>query len=166
MLIKRGMMAKVCIVGKEEVKGANAIPVKEDIFINTIRSIKEFFKIAAGNELVVCLDHVEEAAKKRKEFESSIIKVVALVSVLAVIAVIISILNGNFSAVISSLLLVVLLGLLLVIISLFKYYPAVDFESSKLGMKVKKELELKEKKEKEQKGKKVEKAETAQKNKK
>ena len=159
MLTKRDIMAKVCIVGKGQVKGANSIPVKEDIFITTIRSIKEFFKIAAGNELVVCLDHVEEAVKKRKEFESSIIKVVALVSVLAVIAVIISILNGNFSAVVSSLLLVVLLGLLLVIISLFKYYPAVDFESSKLGMKVKKELELKEKKEKEQKGKKVEKAE-------
>jgi len=144
-------MAKVCIVGKEEVKGKNSVPVKEDIFITSIRSIKEFFKIAAGNELVVCSDHIEEALKRRKEFESSIIKVVALVSVLAVLAIIVSVLNGNFVAIISSLVLVILLGILLVIISLFKYYPAIDLESSKLGMKIKKELEIKEKKEKEQK---------------
>ncbi len=62
-------MVKVCIIGKEEVNG-RSYKVKEDIIISSIRKLKNFFKIATGNELVVCESHKEEAIKKRKNFES------------------------------------------------------------------------------------------------
>ncbi|MCS7109542.1 MAG: hypothetical protein NZ903_01965 [Candidatus Micrarchaeota archaeon] len=118
-------MARVCIVGKEEVKG-NYRRVKEDIVISTIRNIKRFFKIAAENELVVCDSHFEEAVKKRKEFESSLIKIVALVAVITVIAIILAILNNSLNLIPSTISLVILLFIFLIFVSLFKYFPAIE----------------------------------------
>jgi len=119
-------MTKVCVVGKEELK--TGYPIKEDIVIKTIRAIKKKLKIATGNELMVCEKHLEEAKKKRKDFEGSIIKLVALVSVIAVIAVILAVLNGTFSLLPATFALLILLGFLMIVLSLFKYYPAVDTE--------------------------------------
>jgi len=119
-------MTKVCVVGKEELKTGYSI--KEDIVIKTIRAIKKKLKIATGNELMVCEKHLEEAKKKRKDFEGSIIKLVALVSVIAVIAVILAVLNGTFSLLPATFALLILLGFLMIVLSLFKYYPAIDVE--------------------------------------
>ena len=128
-------MVKVCIVGKEELK--SGYPIKEDAVIKVIRTLKKKMKIATGNELMVCAKHLEEAKKKRKEFEGSIIKLVALVSVIAVIAIMLAIINNTFNLLPATFALLILLGLLMVVLALFRYYPAVD-EGKKLAPSAKK----------------------------
>ena len=117
-------MVKVCIVGKEELK--SGYPIKEDAVIKVIRTLKKKLKISTGNELMVCEKHLEEAKKKRKEFEGSVIKLVALVSVIAVIAIILAVINNTFNLLPATFALLILLGLLMVVLALFRYYPAVD----------------------------------------
>lgn len=119
-------MTKVCIIGKEEVNSKRFSRVKEDIIISTIRKIKRFFKIAKESELVVCDQHLEEALKRRKEFESSIVKVVALVAVIAVIAILLALLNKSFSFVPVTISILILVFILLIFVSLFRYFPAVE----------------------------------------
>ncbi|MEM4133928.1 MAG: hypothetical protein QXO35_02785 [Candidatus Micrarchaeia archaeon] len=119
-------MAKVCIIGKEEVKGGNYKKVKEDIVISSIRNLKRFFKIAAENELVVCENHLGEAIKRRKEFESSIVKIVAVVAVIAVIAIILALLNNSLNFIPATISMIILLFILLMFVSLFRYFPAIE----------------------------------------
>lgn len=150
-------MAKVCIIGKEEVKKGKYYPVNDDLFLSTIRGIKEFFKISTGNKLVVCEQHLEEAYEKRKEFESSVIKMVAIVAVFAVLVVILAILNGNLNLILSTLLLILLLFVLLAFISLFRYFPNVELsekEKSYLSARLEQKKKEKGKEKKESKEKK------------
>ncbi len=122
-------MAKVCIIGKEEVKGGDYKRVKEDIVISSIRNLKRFFKVAAENELVVCEKHLEDAIKRRKEFESSIVKIVAVVAVITVIAIILALLNNTLNFIPATISMVILLFVLLIFVSLFRYFPAIETES-------------------------------------
>ncbi|MEM4589799.1 MAG: hypothetical protein QXK21_00835 [Candidatus Micrarchaeia archaeon] len=119
-------MAKVCIIGKEEVKGGNYNKVKEDVVISSIRNLKRFFKVAAENELVVCESHLEEAIKRRKEFESSIVKIVAVVAVIAIIAIILALLNNSLNFIPATISMIILLFILLIFVSLFRYFPAIE----------------------------------------
>ncbi len=136
-------MVKVCIVGKEQVK--SGYPIKEDAVIKLVRAFKEKLKISTGNELVVCEKHLEEAKKKRKEFEGSVIKLVALVSVIAVIAIVLAILNNTFNLLPATFALLFLLGLLMVVLSLFKYYPAVEDRLEPTSKEVKKSISARKK---------------------
>ena len=136
-------MARVCIVGKEEVKKGKYFLVKDDFIISAIRKIKEFLRIPAGNQLVVCETHLVEAYKKRKKFESSTIKIVAIISLLAIIAIILGILKGNLNSLLTMLLLLVLFFLLLVFISLFNYYPSIKLSEKDKAMLDKKIAEKK-----------------------
>ncbi|MCX8202415.1 MAG: hypothetical protein N3G74_01240 [Candidatus Micrarchaeota archaeon] len=119
-------MAKICVIGKEEIKGSNYKPIRDDVVISSIRKIKRFFKVAAENELVVCDKHLEEAVKRRKEFESSIVKIVAVTAVIAVIAIILALLNNSLNFIPATISMVILLFILLLFVSLFRYFPSVD----------------------------------------
>lgn len=114
---------QVCIVcGKERV----GIPVKEDFVIRFIRRAKDALKIATGNKLVVCREHIEVAQKKREKFERGLLTYAGIGAVLGVILVIVNLMTA-FDAfrLIQSLVLLVLLVGVMAMLSLYQYFPAI-----------------------------------------
>lgn len=64
-------MKTVCIMCKKEVDGG--VEVVDDIVIRVIRKIKTILRVVQGNRLVVCKDCLAEHAKRRAEFEKTVV---------------------------------------------------------------------------------------------
>jgi len=106
-------MASVCIICKENKKGA---PVIDDIVISTIRSVKQKLGVASNNTLVVCKDCMEQHLEKRRGFEKTLLHYGVLAGVMALVLILLSRSIQGF-------LLALLLGLFIVSFSIFKYHP-------------------------------------------
>lgn len=119
----RQVPKQVCIVCGKERKG---IPVKEDFVIRSIRRAKGAFKIATGNKLVVCPEHIDDARKKREKFERGLLTYAGIGAVLGVILVVVNLMT-SFDAfrLIQSLALLVLLVVVMAMLSLYQYFPAI-----------------------------------------
>ena len=107
-------MASVCIVCKENKKGT---PVKDDVMISSIRSVKRALRISSNNTLVVCKGCMEQHMEKRREFEKKVLTYGVLGGALALILIILS---RSIQGVVLSLLLV----LFIVSLAIFHYHPA------------------------------------------
>ncbi|MDD5023014.1 MAG: hypothetical protein PHU63_02495 [Candidatus ainarchaeum sp.] len=119
--------AKVCIICRGEMKDSkNAVKIKDDQIITSIRKIKEKMNMATKNELYVCNQHKEEHMKRRKSFEKSILLTAILAFVIFVLLSIIPpITTGNIN--LSSILLGLLIGIMLLLLNGFiKYTPDVE----------------------------------------
>jgi len=117
-------LTKVCIVDREE---KNGIPIKDDVVINAIRTVKKRLKISSGNELVVCPAHLEEAKKRRERFERSLMTSAGIGAVLGVILVLLAIFNPNRSliSILQAILFLFVLVFIMAALSLYQYFPAV-----------------------------------------
>ena len=121
---------KVCIYTQESVEGKKAIPVKEDRIIQVIRDIKKTFGIAQMNELYVSEDHVKEHVKRRKSFERSML----FVSVFAGLIVILALFSMVYSQRIDAwaIMSAFMIAAFLLVLPLFKYSPALQWEEPKV----------------------------------
>ena len=82
-----GTGRRICIICQQEKDGAT---VRDDIFINAVRSIKRTLGIATNNTLVVCNDCVPEHRKRRSGFEKTLLQYGIFGAVLGIILVVIS----------------------------------------------------------------------------
>lgn len=140
------MAKQVCIVCAKEKKGT---PIREDIVINTIRAIKGVFKASTGNKLVVCDTDFEAAKKRREKFEKAFMTYAGIGAVLGVILLIFSLLSSfDIWRLVQSVFLLVLLVVIMAILSLYQYFPAMALskEQSKEQSKEEKKAGKKEKK--------------------
>src|SRR4030042_513235 len=62
---------RICIICQQEKSG---YAVRDDFFINLVRSIKRALGIAANNTLVVCEQCVPEHKKRRSGFEKTLLQ--------------------------------------------------------------------------------------------
>jgi hypothetical protein len=118
-------MGKKCIVCEKDMSGKKCHRVQEDHIIRTIRGFKQFFRIAANNELVVCEDDMDKHLEKRKSFEKSMIFIGVLSAAVVILLIGAILLSGRFDvfAILSAFLIggfIVLFGIL------FKYAPALE----------------------------------------
>jgi len=114
---------KVCIVCQKDIAGKDAVPIKEDFIIRGIRSFKQFFHIAANNELYVCADDVPVHEKRRGEFERSMIFFGVLSSLVVIILIGTLLLSGRFD--IFAFISAIVIGVFILLLSVvFKYSPA------------------------------------------
>ena len=75
------MKKSICVICRQEKKGDK---VEDDIYLETMRKIKNKLNIAANNTLVVCKDCLPKADEKRKRFERTIMVWGILMSLLFV----------------------------------------------------------------------------------
>ena len=125
---------KKCIVCEKDMSGKKSHKVIEDHIIKTIRGFKQFFKIAANNELCVCEDDLAKHLEKRKSFEKSMIFIGVLSAAVVILLIGAIVLSGRFDifAIFSALLIggfIVLFGIL------FKYAPALEERPGARGEK-------------------------------
>lgn len=116
---------KIDIITKEEIKQGEAYRVKNDIVIDTIVRIKKFMGKYQGNELYVAKSSLEQYRKIRKDFENSIL-MVTVMAVAFLVLFVISGLNNIEQAIFSLLGAIVLGGMLLLLVVLTKYIPAIE----------------------------------------
>lgn len=121
---------KVCIYTQESVEGKKAIPVKEDRIIQVIRDIKKVFGIAQMNELYVSEDHVKEHAKRRKSFERSMLFVSVFAGLIVILALFSMVYSGRIDA--WAIMSAFVIAAFLLVLPLFKYSPALQWEEPKL----------------------------------
>ena len=117
-------MAKVCIIHQKESDG---IPVRDDLILKTIRGAKRMLKVSTGNQLVVCKAHVEEAKKRRAKFERSMMTLAGIGALFGVVMLAISILSQkSIFDVLRAIVLLVFLVLVMAMLSLYQYFPALE----------------------------------------
>jgi hypothetical protein len=134
---------KVCIVCEKDVEGKSAVPIKEDAIIRTIRGVKQFFRIAANNELYVCEDDIPKHMEKRRGFERSLIFFGVLAALVVILLAGSLVLSGHFDIV--AFLFAIVLGLLILVFAVvFKYAPAIEQGPAVVGGKPRLPDELKE----------------------
>ena len=94
-------MAKVCIITQKEVK--KGYRVEDDLVSRTIRSVKQYFKVAKNNVLVVSEEGLEEYQKKRAAYEKTVAHHAILASIVFVlVSILIPLATGlSFSSVVS-----------------------------------------------------------------
>lgn len=116
--------SKVCIICHDGVTG-NALKVKDDFIINSIRGIKRLFRIAQNNQLFVCNKDINIHKEKRKKFEKELLVISAIVVIIILLLNGLSLLSGRFqfSMLLSSLFIAMFIILFAII---FKYAPAVE----------------------------------------
>jgi|GEM_PF-1001448 len=125
---------KVCIVCEKDVEGKSAVPIKEDAIIRTIRGVKQFFKIAQGNELYVCEADIQKHMEKRRGFERSLIFFGVLAALVILLLVGSLLLSGHFDII--AFLFAIVLGLLILVFAVvFKYAPGLDQGPAMVGRK-------------------------------
>jgi uncharacterized membrane protein len=116
---------KVCIICQKDIAGKSAVPIKEDAIIKTIRSFKQFFHIAANNELYVCADDMIVHEERRKSFERSMIFFGVISSIVVILLIGTLLLSGRFD--IFAFVSAILIGIFILLLSIvFKYSPAVE----------------------------------------
>ena len=89
-------MAKVCIICSQEVSHGHA--VADDAVIRSIRRVKQFFKIAKNNELVVSENDLEAHKKKRQGYERNLAVYMVIAGIVLVLLVFLPIFTTGFSA--------------------------------------------------------------------
>lgn len=104
-----------CIVCRAEKKG---VPIKEDIVIQLIRSIKRSLKIERGAVLVVCPACVSEQERRRSRFEKTLVQNVGI----GVVFTIILALFGGLTGLLAGIGIILLLALF----SLMIYSPVLE----------------------------------------
>ena len=130
-------MTKKCIICQNDIVDKNALRVKEDFVIATIRKIKTVLGVATGNELYVCVKDIETHQKKRKAYEQSIIVFTIIGAVVFVFLIALPILSGRFdlmfiaASLFSS-------GLIIIIPIFFKYVPAAEIKVEEAHLKLNK----------------------------
>jgi predicted nucleic acid-binding Zn ribbon protein len=116
---------KVCIVCQKDISGKNAVTVKEDSIIRAIRTFKQFFHIAANNELYVCSDDIQVHEKRRGEFERSMIFFGVLSALVVIVLIGTLLLSGRFD--IFAFISAIVRGVFILLLSVvFKYSPALE----------------------------------------
>ena len=121
---------KICVICQKEIDGA---PIKEDFIIKGLRKVKQFFKAATGNRLLVCPNCVQAATKKRQDFEKTLLTYLGLGGIILVIMLVFAILSGgSLISLLQSVLFLVFLIILLAALSLFNYFPSFEgYEAAK-----------------------------------
>ncbi len=114
-------MAKACIVCYKEV--ASGHPVEDDAILRTMRRMKQHFKVAKNNELVVEKSCLDGYRKKREKFEKDLVMHVVLAAVVLIVFIVLPIFSGGFSAWV--LLAGILLAAMLIGLSVLSYCPKV-----------------------------------------
>lgn len=123
---------RICIVCQKDVSGKEAIPVREDFIIRSIRGFKKFFHIATNNELYVCEDDIDAHKQKRKSFERSIIFFGVLSAAVVVLLIGTIILSGRLD--IWAILSAIIIGVFILLFSIvFKYAPSLEKIGEKEG---------------------------------
>jgi hypothetical protein len=117
------MKKSICIVCREEKKGSK---VEDDVYLDTIRKIKNKLNIAKNNTLVVCDDCLPKAKEKRRRFERTLAMWALLATLLFVMLVMIS-------PSLMSVLLGLLAAVVFILFSLVLYFPRVEEHGGKKG---------------------------------
>ncbi|MCS7122446.1 MAG: hypothetical protein NZ908_00605 [Candidatus Micrarchaeota archaeon] len=116
---------KIDIITKEEIKNGEAYRVKRDIVIDVIVRIKKLLGKYQGNELYVSKNSLEQYRKMRKDFETSIFMVTVFAAVFMVLFLITGL--NNIQQALFSLIGAIILGtMLIVLVILTKYVPAIE----------------------------------------
>ncbi len=115
---------KICISCEKDIEGKNAVPIKEDRIIRTIRSIKKMLRMAKMNELYVCESCVQKHTERRKTFEKHMLFGSVFAGVVIVIMVGAMLFTGKLDlwAFLSAF---IVAGVILCL-PIFKYAPAID----------------------------------------
>jgi hypothetical protein len=115
---------KVCITCQKDVEGKNAVRVREDRVIRTIRAIKQAFRVAQMNELYVCQEDVKAHQERRRGFERSMLLAAILAGIIILLLIITSVLSGRFE--VYEFFAGILLALVILAFPLFRYAPSLD----------------------------------------
>jgi hypothetical protein len=132
-------MAKACIVCYKEVAAGH--PVEDDAILRAMRKVKQHFKVAKNNELVVEESCMDGYRKKREKFEKDLVMHVVLAAVVLIVFIVMPIFSGGFS--IWVLLAGIMLAAILIGLSVLSYCPKVKGletrqqkpQAAKLGQK-------------------------------
>ena len=127
-------MATVCVICEKEKAGT---PVREDVIIRSIRRVKQGFKgileriapsllpsapgilVPQNNRLIVCKECAPEHAKRRANFEKTLIMYVGLGGLMAVLFLILS---QSFMAVFAGAVILAFMAALAVL----SYWPSLE----------------------------------------
>ncbi len=115
------MKKSICIVCKKEKKGSR---VENDLYLDTIRKIKNRLGIARNNTLVVCKDCLPKAEEKRKRFERTLMTWTILAILLFIMLVVMS---QTLQAIFYGL----ALAVVFILFSLILYFPRVEEHGGK-----------------------------------
>ena len=118
------MKKSVCIVCKGEKKGDR---VEDDIYIETMRKIKNRLNIATNNTLVVCNDCMQKAEEKRRRFERTLMVWGILATLIFVMFVLMS------PTLLSIFLSLVAIAFFMLVAFLTSYFPKVEKHGGKKG---------------------------------
>ncbi|MFH1785556.1 MAG: hypothetical protein ABH842_03940 [Candidatus Micrarchaeota archaeon] len=116
-------MGKVCVICQTNVDGKEALPIKEDRIITTIRAVKRKFGVAQMNELYVCAKDLQNHSERRKSFEKSMMIATVLAGLILVVIILSIVLSGRLDLwpIISAF----ILAGAVIALPIFKYTPAV-----------------------------------------
>jgi len=118
------MKKSVCIVCKGEKKGDR---VEDDIYIETMRKIKNRLNIATNNTLVVCNDCTQKAEEKRRRFERTLMIWGILSALILVMFILMS------PTLLSIFLSLVAIAFFMLVAFLTSYFPKVEKHGGKKG---------------------------------
>lgn len=116
---------KICIFCEKDVAGKEAVPIKEDQIIRTIRKVKKALHIAQMNELYVCKDDVKKHLERRRSFEWTMLIAAILAGGVILLFILAFIFSGRFDLG-SFLMLLVIAAFILIFPLPFKYAPALE----------------------------------------
>lgn len=117
------MKKPVCIVCRKEKKGSK---VEDDLYLTTIRDIKNRLHIAKNNALVVCDECLPKAKEKRRRFERSLMIWTILATVFFVLLVI-------MAQTLQSVFFGIVIAIIFILFSLITYFPRVEEHGGKKG---------------------------------
>ena len=119
---------KICIVCEKDVAHEqDAVKVKEDAIIRTIRSIKQKIGKAKNNELYVCKEDLDKHLKKRKGFENLMLMVSVLCGIVIIIFILGILSSGKLDT--YAFISIILICLLLLVAALLAYAPALNIQT-------------------------------------
>lgn len=125
--------SNVCIICGREVNPQEAVPVKDDIFIRTIRKIKKRFGTLRNNKLYVCKDCWEQYKKERNSFINGIMLWSVLIGVLFAILIGSLIFSGfDIQSFIGITVGTLILWIMAMVIQLYRYRPATEYSMEDL----------------------------------
>jgi len=118
------MKKSICVVCKQEKKGDR---VEDDIYLETVRKIKNALRVATNNTLVVCKDCIPKAEEKRRRFERTVMTWGILAALLFVMFMLM------FPTLLSIFLSLVAIAFFMLIAFLTSYFPKVEKHGGKKG---------------------------------
>jgi hypothetical protein len=124
-------MANICFICEKEVE--KGYKVKDSFVLETIRKIKQKFKILKNNQLYVCENCLENYKKRRANFERNNKINLAILIIITIIMFLIPLINGldlSIGNIISNIILLIILAAVLGLLSIFTYVPAIEKEIS------------------------------------